>query len=43
MGALAVFTGGWLAMRADDWRRVVLFTLLALAGGVVASFFGRRV
>jgi hypothetical protein len=40
--ALAVFTCGWLAMRADDWKRIVLFSALALVAGALASAFSRR-
>jgi hypothetical protein len=40
--ALAVFTCGWLAMRTDDWRRMVVFAALALAAGALASAFSRR-
>jgi hypothetical protein len=39
---LVVFTCGWLAMRTDDWKRIVLLTALALVAGVVASAFSRR-
>ena len=42
LSALAVFTCGWLAMRTDDWRRVVGFSVLALAAGALASAFSRR-
>lgn len=40
--ALAVFTGGYLAMSTDDWRRIVLFSGISLAGAALASFFARR-
>jgi hypothetical protein len=40
--ALAVFTCGWLAMRSDDWKRMVLFSALALVAGALASAFARR-
>jgi hypothetical protein len=40
--ALAVFTCGWLAMRTDDWRYMLLFTGLALVCGMIASAFSRR-
>jgi hypothetical protein len=39
--AFAVFTCGWLAMRSDDWKRMVLFSLLALVAGGLASAFSR--
>jgi hypothetical protein len=38
---LAVFTCGWLAMRATAWPRVLLFSALALVAGAVASAFSR--
>ncbi len=40
--ALAVFACGWLAMRSDDWKRIVLFSALALVAGALASAFSRR-
>ena len=40
--ALAVFTCGWLAMRTDDWRQMILFSVLALGAGAIASAFSRR-
>jgi hypothetical protein len=39
--AFAVFTCGWLAMRSDDWKRMVLFSVLALVAGGLASAFSR--
>ena len=39
--ALAVFTCGWLSMRATDWPRILLFALLALVAGMIASAFAR--
>jgi hypothetical protein len=42
LAAFAIFTCGWLAMRTDDWRQVLLFSALALAAGAVASAFSRR-
>jgi hypothetical protein len=42
LAVLAVFTCGWLAMRTDDWRRIVLFTVLAGVAAIVASAFRRR-
>ncbi len=39
---LAMFLCGWFAMRTDDWKRVLLLTVLALVAGVVASQFSRR-
>ena len=38
----AVFTCGWLATRAQDWKRIVLFTVLAGVAGLLASAFRRR-
>lgn len=40
--AFAVFTCGWLAMKTQDWRLVVLYTVLALGAGAVASAFSRH-
>jgi hypothetical protein len=37
-----VFACGWFAMRASDWKNVVLLTALAAVAGVVASIFSRR-
>jgi hypothetical protein len=42
LSAFAIFTCGWLAMRTDDWRQVVLFSLLALGAGAAASAFSRH-
>ena len=39
--ALAVFTCGYLAMRSDDWKRMVLYSALALVAGALASAFSR--
>ncbi len=39
---LVVFASGWFAMRTDDWKQIVALTALALAAGVVASQFKRR-
>jgi hypothetical protein len=39
--AFAVFTCGWLAMRADDWKTIVLFSLLAVGGAALTSVFSR--
>jgi hypothetical protein len=39
--AFAVFTCGWLAMSTDDWKRMVLFSALALGGAALASAFSR--
>jgi hypothetical protein len=39
--ALAVFTCGWLAMQTSDWRRIVLFSLLAVGAGALATAFSR--
>jgi hypothetical protein len=40
--ALAVFTSGWLAARSSDWKRIVLFTLLAGVAAFLAQTFSRR-
>lgn len=42
VSALAIFTCGWLAMRTEDWRQVVLFSVMALGAGAVASAFSRH-
>lgn len=42
VAALGVFTCGWLAMRTDDWRKMVLFTALAMGAALVGSAFSRR-
>lgn len=39
--AFALFICGWLAMRTDDWKRMVLFAALALVAGALASAFSR--
>jgi len=39
---LVVFLCGWFAMRTDDWKRIVMLTVLALVAGLVASQFSRR-
>jgi hypothetical protein len=40
--AFAIFTCGWLAMRTEDWRQIVLFSVLALGAGAVAAAFSRH-
>jgi len=40
--AFAVFTCGWLAMRSDDWKQMVLFSVLALGAAALASAFSHR-
>ncbi len=42
LSVLAVFTCGWLATRAQDWKRIVLFTVLAGVAGLLASAFRAR-
>jgi hypothetical protein len=37
-----VFACGWFAMRSDDWKQIVILTVLAGVAGVVASIFSRR-
>ncbi len=39
--AFVVFLCGWLAMRATEWPRIVLYTVIALGAGVLASTFSR--
>lgn len=39
--AFAVFACGWLATRSDDWTKIILFSLLALASTLLASMFSR--
>ena len=40
--AFGVFTCGWLAMRTDDWKEMLLFSALALGAGYLASAFSRQ-
>ncbi len=40
--ALAVFTCGWLGMRTNDWRYMILYALLALGAAALATAFSRR-
>ena len=40
--ALAVFTGGWLAMHTDDWRLMLLYSALAVGAAALASTVFRR-
>lgn len=42
LSAFAIFTCGWLAMRTDDWRQMLLFSALALGAGALAQAFSRR-
>lgn len=42
VSAFAVFSAGYAAMRASDWRVIVGFTLLAGLFGVAAQYFQRR-
>ena len=39
--AFAVFTCGWLAMRADHWTGMVGFSALAVGAAVLASRLSR--
>ncbi|BDG05514.1 hypothetical protein [Anaeromyxobacter oryzae] len=39
--ALAVFTCGWLAMRAQEWPRILLYSVLAVGAAALASWFRR--
>lgn len=41
LSAFAVFACGWLAMRTSDWRKIVLYSLLALGAAVLANAFSR--
>jgi len=40
--AFAVFACGWLAVRTDDWRRMLVYSVLALVAASLASAFSRR-
>ena len=42
VSSFAVFTAGWIAMKSDDWRTIVLVSILALVAGVVASGLSKR-
>ena len=42
LSAFGIFTCGWLAMSTDDWRRIVLYSLLALGAGAAAWRWVRR-
>jgi len=42
LAGLAVFTCGWLAMKSDDWRGMVAWSLLAFAVALLASALKRR-
>jgi hypothetical protein len=42
LSALAVFTCGWLAMQTNDWKRILLFSALAVVAGALAAAFSRR-
>ena len=37
VSAFCVFTAGWVAMKSDDWKTIVVVSVLALVAGVVAS------
>jgi hypothetical protein len=39
--AFIVFLCGWLAMRADAWPRILLYTVLALGAAALTSYFRR--
>jgi hypothetical protein len=41
VSAFVVFLCGWLAMRADAWPKVILYSLLALVAAGLASYFRR--
>jgi hypothetical protein len=40
--AFAVFICGWLAMKTNDWRLMILYTALAIAAAVIATAVRRR-
>ena len=40
--AFAVFTCGWLGMRTNDWRYMILYGALALGAAALAAVFARR-
>lgn len=42
LAGLGVFTCGWLAMRTDDWRKMAVYTVLAMGAAMVGSAFSRR-
>jgi hypothetical protein len=42
LAAFGVFTCGWLAMRSDDWRQMVLYTLLAIGAAMVGMTLSRQ-
>jgi hypothetical protein len=42
LSAFGIFACGWLAMRTDDWRQVVLFSVLALGAGAAATHVSRH-
>ncbi len=40
--AFAVFLCGWFAMRAADWKGILLFTALAVVAALMAAEFRKR-
>ena len=40
--AFAVFTCGWLGMRTNDWRFMILYAVLALGAAALTAAFARR-
>jgi cyanate permease len=40
--AFAVFLCGWFAMQTDDWKKMVLFSVLALGAVALTSLFSRQ-
>jgi hypothetical protein len=42
VSAFCVFTAGWVAMQAKDWRVIVGVSALALLAGLVASNLSAR-
>jgi hypothetical protein len=42
VSSFAVFTAGWIAMKSDDWRTIVLVSILALVAGLIAAGLSKR-
>lgn len=42
LAAFGVFTCGWLAMRADGWRQMVLYTALSIGVAMVGMALSRH-
>ena len=41
VSAFGLFLCGFLAMQTTDWRKIVLYAVLALGAGLAASIFSR--